>query len=88
MLQQPDVIWSDGELTLADSSVTAGDAAQRGGGIWGRGNVTIDQYAAETIPGETRFPSLTIGSEDGIHGLLTGAILNSLNKRPKLSRWS
>ena len=32
------------------------------------GNVTIDQFAAESIPGLTRFPSLTIGSEDGIHG--------------------
>ncbi|MEQ8790828.1 MAG: DUF1552 domain-containing protein [Pirellulaceae bacterium] len=32
------------------------------------GNVTIDQYAADTIPGQTRFPTLTIGSEDGIHG--------------------
>ena len=32
------------------------------------GNVTIDQYAAEAIPGQTRFPSLTIGSEGGIHG--------------------
>ena len=32
------------------------------------GNVTIDQYAAEEFAGETRFPSLTIGSESGIHG--------------------
>lgn len=32
------------------------------------GNVTIDQYAAEAISGQTRFPSLTIGSESGIHG--------------------
>lgn len=32
------------------------------------GNITIDQFAAETIGGKTRFPSLTIGSEDGIHG--------------------
>ncbi|GAA4453280.1 DUF1552 domain-containing protein [Novipirellula rosea] len=31
-------------------------------------NVTIDQYAAETIAGQTRFPSLTVGSESGIHG--------------------
>lgn len=31
-------------------------------------NVTIDQYAAEFIPGATRFPTLTIGSRDGIHG--------------------
>ncbi len=32
------------------------------------GNISIDQRAAETIGGATRFPSLTIGSEDGIHG--------------------
>ncbi|MBB02334.1 MAG: hypothetical protein CMJ47_06785 [Planctomyces sp.] len=32
------------------------------------GNVTIDQYAAETVAGQTRFPCLNIGSEDGIHG--------------------
>lgn len=32
------------------------------------GNVTIDQYAAQAVSGQTRFPSLTIGSEDGIHG--------------------
>jgi hypothetical protein len=32
------------------------------------GNITVDQRAAETIGGATRFPSLTIGSEDGLHG--------------------
>lgn len=32
------------------------------------GNITVDQRAAETVGGQTRFPSLTIGSEDGIHG--------------------
>ncbi|MGV3483269.1 MAG: DUF1552 domain-containing protein [Planctomycetaceae bacterium] len=31
-------------------------------------NVTIDQYAADFISGQTRFPTLTIGSESGIHG--------------------
>lgn len=31
-------------------------------------NVTIDQYAAEHVVGLTRFPTLTIGSEGGIHG--------------------
>ncbi len=31
-------------------------------------NMTLDQYAAEFIPGQTRFPTLTIGSESGIHG--------------------
>ncbi|MCA9135564.1 MAG: DUF1552 domain-containing protein [Planctomycetales bacterium] len=32
------------------------------------GNITIDQYAAETIGGKTRFASLTVGSDSGIHG--------------------
>ena len=32
------------------------------------GNVTIDQYLAERVGDQTRFPSLTIGSEGGIHG--------------------
>jgi hypothetical protein len=32
------------------------------------GNVTIDQYLAEAVGFETRFPSLTVGSEGGIHG--------------------
>lgn len=32
------------------------------------GNVTIDQYIADAIGFETRFPSLTVGSEGGIHG--------------------
>lgn len=32
------------------------------------GNITLDQYAAETIGGQTRFASLTIGSDSGIHG--------------------
>lgn len=32
------------------------------------GNVTIDQYLAEEVGFETRFPSLTVGSEGGIHG--------------------
>lgn len=31
-------------------------------------NVTMDQYAAEHVVGLTRFPTLTIGSESGIHG--------------------
>ncbi len=31
-------------------------------------NVTIDQYAADRVTGLTRFPTLTIGSETGIHG--------------------
>ena len=32
------------------------------------GNITLDQRAAETVGGVTRFPSLTIGAEGGIHG--------------------
>lgn len=32
------------------------------------GNISLDQRAAETVGGATRFNSLTIGSEDGIHG--------------------
>jgi hypothetical protein len=32
------------------------------------GNVTLDQYLAEAVGTETRFPSLTVGSEGGIHG--------------------
>jgi Protein of unknown function (DUF1552) len=32
------------------------------------GNISLDQRAAEAVGGATRFPSLAIGSEDGIHG--------------------
>lgn len=32
------------------------------------GNISLDQRAAETVGGATRFPSLTVGSETGIHG--------------------
>jgi hypothetical protein len=32
------------------------------------GNVSIDQYLADAVGFETRFPSLTVGSEGGIHG--------------------
>jgi hypothetical protein len=32
------------------------------------GNVTIDQYLADEVGFETRFPALTVGSEGGIHG--------------------
>ncbi|MDB4733207.1 DUF1552 domain-containing protein [Planctomicrobium sp.] len=32
------------------------------------GNVTIDQFIADEVGTETRFPSLTVGSEGGIHG--------------------
>ncbi|WDQ17667.1 DUF1552 domain-containing protein [Rhodopirellula sp. P2] len=31
-------------------------------------NITLDQFAAQSISGQTRFPTLTIGSESGIHG--------------------
>ncbi len=33
-----------------------------------RGNVTLDQFMADEIGYQTRFPSLTVGSEGGIHG--------------------
>ncbi|MEO0414408.1 MAG: DUF1552 domain-containing protein [Verrucomicrobiota bacterium] len=32
------------------------------------GNITIDQRAAEAVGLETRFPSLVVGSESGLHG--------------------
>ncbi len=32
------------------------------------GNISIDQMAAESVLGVTRFPTLTIGSQDGLHG--------------------
>lgn len=32
------------------------------------GNVTLDQFIADEVGTETRFPSLTVGSEGGIHG--------------------
>lgn len=32
------------------------------------GNISVDQRAAEHVGAATRFPSLTIGSEDGLHG--------------------
>lgn len=32
------------------------------------GNVTIDQFLADEVGTATRFPSLTVGSEGGIHG--------------------
>src|SRR6056297_1610759 len=32
------------------------------------GNVTLDQFIADEIGKQTRFPSLTVGSEGGIHG--------------------
>lgn len=32
------------------------------------GNVTLDQYLADDLGKQTRFPSLTVGSESGLHG--------------------
>lgn len=32
------------------------------------GNITIDQFIADAIGSRTRFPSLTVGSEGGLHG--------------------
>lgn len=31
-------------------------------------NVTMDQFASQFVVGQTRFPTLTIGSDSGIHG--------------------
>ena len=45
------------------SGVLNSEAQNRPGG-----NVTIDQFIADEIGFQTRFPSLTIGSEGGIHG--------------------
>ncbi|KAA5545255.1 DUF1552 domain-containing protein [Roseiconus nitratireducens] len=45
------------------SGVRSGDAKSMPDG-----NITLDQFAAESIGGQTRFPSLVIGSESGIHG--------------------
>ena len=32
------------------------------------GNITLDQRIAEVVGAQTRFPSLTVGSRDGLHG--------------------
>ncbi|MEO1525652.1 MAG: DUF1552 domain-containing protein [Planctomycetota bacterium] len=32
------------------------------------GNISLDQFAAESVSGQTRFSSLTVGSDTGIHG--------------------
>ncbi len=32
------------------------------------GNITVDQRAAEHVGSQTRFPSMTVGIEDGLHG--------------------
>jgi hypothetical protein len=45
------------------SGVLNSEAQNRPGG-----NVTIDQFMADEIGFQTRFPSLTVGSEGGIHG--------------------
>jgi len=45
------------------SGVLNSEAQNRPGG-----NVTIDQFIADEIGFQTRFPSLTVGSEGGIHG--------------------
>src|ERR1043165_2176874 len=45
------------------SGVLNSEAQNRPGG-----NVTIDQFMADEIGYQTRFPSLTVGSEGGIHG--------------------
>ena len=45
------------------SGVLNSEAQNRPGG-----NVTFDQFIADEIGHQTRFPSLTVGSEGGIHG--------------------
>lgn len=45
------------------SGVLNSEAQNRPGG-----NVTLDQFMADEIGHQTRFPSLTVGSEGGIHG--------------------
>lgn len=45
------------------SGVKSGDAKSMP-----EGNISLDQRAAETVGGATRFPSLAIGVEGGIHG--------------------
>ncbi len=45
------------------SGVLNSEAQNRPGG-----NVSIDQFMADEIGHQTRFPSLTVGSEGGIHG--------------------
>jgi hypothetical protein len=45
------------------SGVLNSEAQNRPGG-----NVSIDQFMADAIGYQTRFPSLTVGSEGGIHG--------------------
>ncbi|MEO6243920.1 MAG: DUF1552 domain-containing protein [Opitutaceae bacterium] len=45
------------------SGVLNSEAQNRPGG-----NVSIDQFMADAIGFQTRFPSLTVGSEGGIHG--------------------
>ncbi|MCX6952233.1 MAG: DUF1552 domain-containing protein [Verrucomicrobia bacterium] len=45
------------------SGVLNSEAQNRPGG-----NVSIDQFMADAIGHQTRFPSLTVGSEGGIHG--------------------
>ncbi len=49
------------------------------------GNLTLDQRAAETMGGATRFPSLALGSESGIHGGCLMAWTRSGTRVPPIS---
>lgn len=49
------------------------------------GNISLDQRAAETVGGTTRFPSLTVGSESGIHGGCQMCWTRSGNRVPPIS---
>ena len=50
------------------------------------GNITLDQRAAETLGGATRFPSLTLGSESGIHGGCLMSWTRSGTRVPPISK--
>ncbi len=49
------------------------------------GNITLDQRAAETLGGATRFPTLALGSESGIHGGCLMSWTRSGTRVPPLS---
>lgn len=47
-------------------------------------NMTLDQRAAETLGGVTRFPSITLGSETGLHGGCLMSWTRSGNRVPPI----
>ncbi|WP_395735912.1 DUF1552 domain-containing protein [Prosthecobacter sp.] len=48
-------------------------------------NMTLDQYAAETVGGATRFPALTVGSEGGLLGGCMMCWTRAGNRVPPIS---